>query len=790
MGLKEAWRALNAPNPQETVPRDLKGEIGYTGSKIFSGLPMDEYNPTLAFPQSVEIYDQMRRSDGQVAAILNAIKLPIRAADWHMAPAEDAKDKRLAEEIADFVTHNFLDGGMRFSWDDHVREALLMLDFGFSVFEKVYRMDTWRRRPVIMLDKYAPRVAPSIWRFPQNEKTGAIEAIQQLNVYTGELYDIPLNKVRLYTFQREGDDPVGISVLRPMYKPWYIKQALERITAVGVEKTLIGTAYATLPKGVSDKDRQNVLDALSAIRTSESNAITVPEGVVLAVLEGKSNAMNAVQYIEYHDVQMARSALAQFISLGTTLNASGGSYSLGQNMVGMFCQSLEAVAKYIAGEVQQDIAQLVEWNWGPDAPVPRLEHGTITVDSLSDRLQAIAALGNGHLLNPDESLEDYLRRQMGVPPIPEAALANQRSMPVTNYVPPIVPDTRLTPAQVAQIQQQQASIGTTQKGMLGAPAHGGPAQGAQPSPSAQKMSFEGDGIVWVDGVGAVQLAENHGQKPEVVSGAWPRDLTRFESAQHLRALDRAWKSHEAQWTHTLTQHQRAVVRELAAIATATLVAGSVAASLAAIHALTVPVGLQLQYQQAIQEQLTAAAQTGQTSVASELALLAPGVLDAAVTASIAQKAALLTAGQLERLLHAFQWGAVQQAERGATPDAIVRAGRASASQRIESQEIPVSGMVSIGEVLNQARDSTGEQLGVQGAQWCAVLDNRTCPLCAELDGKVMKVGTPAFDRFRPPAHYNCRCIRVFIGPTEPDVHFDWVNPSAALIKQYASFWRA
>lgn len=785
MSLKDAWRALRAPNAAETVPRDLKGEIGYSGSKIFAGLPMDEYNPELSFPQSTEVYDKMRRSDGQVAALLNAIKLPIRAADWHLAPAEDAKDKRLAEEIAAFITHNLLEGGMLFSWDDHVREALLMLDFGFSVFEKVYRMDTWRGRPVIMLDKYAPRVAPSIWRFPQNEQTGSIEAVQQINYYTGEIIDIPLNKVRLYTFQREGDDPVGISLLRPVYKHWYIKSALERITAVGVEKTLIGTPYATLPKGVSDKDRQNVLDALSAMRTSESNAITVPEGVVLAMLEGKTNPMNAVEYIEYHDTQMARSALASFIQLGTTLNASGGSYSLGQTMTGLFMQNLEAIAAYIAGEVQKDVAQLVEWNWGPDAPVPTLEHGTISVDSLSDRLQAIAALGAGHLLNPDESLEDYLRREMGVPPIPEAALANQRSMPVTNYVPPIVPDTRLTPAQIRQIQQQQASIGTSAKGMLGAPAHGGAPGGAQ------QMDATDPSTVWVDTVGAIQLAEfAKPNGPAVVQGAWPRALTRFESASHLKALDRAWKAHETQWTHSLTQHQRAVVRDLAALLTAELVAGSLEANLGAIHTLQVPVVAQLAYQQAIQQQLTQVAQTGQASVAAELGLVAPGVLDAAVLATIAHTASLLAQGQLERLLHAFQWGAVQQAERGGTPDAIVRAARAGATQRIESQEIPVSGMVSIGDVLNQARDTTGEQLGAQGAQWCAVLDQRTCPLCAALDGKVMKVGTPAFARFRPPLHWNCRCIRVFIGPTEPNVQFDWVNPDPALIEQYAGFIRA
>lgn len=783
--LGDAWKALRGVKTDPMVPPSLKGEIGYTGNLIFSGLPMDEYNPTLSFPESTHVYDEMRRSDGQVGAILNAMKLPIRAAEWYFEPDPDAQDKALAEAVAEFLTDNLLDGGMHYSWDDHLREALLMLDFGFSVFEKVYRIQDWHGKPLVWLDKYAPRIAPSIWRFPQDEQTGAIVAVQQLNVYTGEFYDIPLHRTRLYTFNREGDNPVGISALRQVYKPWYIKSALEKIIAIGVEKSLIGTPYATLPKGTSDADRQAVLNALTAARTSEDAGITIPEGVVLAVLEGKSNPINAIPFLEAQDTQMARSVLAQFLNLGTMASASGGSYALGNTMVGMFTQSLGAIAGYIQGEVQHDMDELVRWNFGPDAPKAKLQHGTISVDSLSDKLTAIAALGAGHLLNPDESLENSLRAMMGIEPLPEAALANQRSMPVTNYVPPIVPDTRLTPAQIRQIQQQQASIGTTQKGMMGAPAHG-PA----PGPTSHQMGWDDPHLVFLDGHGPVEWAEPS-PDPAVVAGAWPRALTPYESAEHLKALDTAWQRHEVQWTHQLRAQQRGIVRDVAAQMSAALTgAVGTEAALTAIQAVTIPVALQAQYQQTIQEQLTQVADTGQASVAAELgALVVPGLLDSAVLTSITQTAALLTQGQLTRLLHAMQWGAAQQAERGGTATTITQAARRAATDRIDGQEIPLSGMVSVGDILNQARDTTATQLGIQGAQWCAVLDRRTCPLCASLDGKVMRADTVAFARFRPPLHYNCRCVRVFIGPHEPAVRFTWVNPDPALVRQYAGFIR-
>ena len=46
-------------------------------------------------------------------------------------------------------------------------------------------------------------------------------------------------------------------------------------------------------------------------------------------------------------------------------------------------------------------------------------------------------------------------------------------------------------------------------------------------------------------------------------------------------------------------------------------------------------------------------------------------------------------------------------------------------------------------------------------EWVAVLDSRTCPICAPLDGKRWKKGTDA-DQW--PAHVNCRCQVVAVNP--------------------------
>lgn len=767
MGVKAAWKALRgvkADAPQ--APRSMSGEIGYTGNQIFSGLPLDEYNSDLAFPKSVDIYDQMRRSDGQIAAVLNAMKLPIRSAKWFIEPDDNAKDKKLAQQIADFIEYNLLEGGMRFSWDDHLREALLMLDFGFSVFEKVYRFDTYEGKPVIMLDKYAPRVAHSIWRFPQEEQSGSIVAVQQLNYYTGELYDIPLDKVRMYTYQREGENPVGISALRAAYKHWYIKDALYRIVAVGVEKGLIGTPYATLPKGTSEKDRQSVLDTLTAMRVAEEAGATFPEGVVVSILEGKSNAVNAMPFIEHMDTLIARSMMAQFINLGTMASASGGSYALGNTMVGMFVMGLESIAGYIKGEVQKDIEQLVEWNFGADAPVPKLKHGSITIDSISEKLSSIAQLGSGHLLNPDEALENAIRSMIGVPPITAQALDNQLVLPANRYEPEIVPDDKMTPKMIADAQAQQTQAKS-------------PGEVAGTTPV--KAADDHRGVTFADhpqsgsAGGSVQKLQN-GQRPP----------TQFEQQVDVKAMEAYWLAAEGAMLLELQHQMRKVASGLYQHMQSTLTGLSPHDAMHRVSEITV--GYVTPYVSAMLAQMERVAEHGMMTAGKELGSkdIEP-TLPPEVQSMFDAKAKTLASVQTGKLLNAAQLAALQSLQHGGSVEDAIAAAKEGGNQYIESYDLKLSANVTVGEALNIGRGAEARTKGIQGAQFCALLDDKTCPLCASLDGKVIRVDNPDFDIFRPPLHWNCRCFLIYIGSDQTHVTFTWETPDPTLVKHFGMF---
>lgn len=91
---------------------------------------------------------------------------------------------------------------------------------------------------------------------------------------------------------------------------------------------------------------------------------------------------------------------------------------------------------------------------------------------------------------------------------------------------------------------------------------------------------------------------------------------------------------------------------------------------------------------------------------------------------------------------------------------------------------------AVNEVSNRATLRTLEQNGdiIRGVEWVAVLDERTCPICARLDGTVWTLDDPA--RQQPPIHFQDRCALVpvlnyaAVGARNPrreprQVYFDW-----------------
>jgi len=83
------------------------------------------------------------------------------------------------------------------------------------------------------------------------------------------------------------------------------------------------------------------------------------------------------------------------------------------------------------------------------------------------------------------------------------------------------------------------------------------------------------------------------------------------------------------------------------------------------------------------------------------------------------------------------------------------------------------------DALNEARYNlfTDPTLGdyVEAMEYSAILDSRTTAICAHLDNKVFSKGSPNWEAYRPPNHYNCRSLLIAV--TENDVWKEDKDPT-------------
>ena len=76
-------------------------EIGYTQAVNYNWwLYEQETTPELIWPQSISVYDSMRRTDSQVGSVLRAVTYPLRRTPWRIDP-NGARD-----EVVEFVAND------------------------------------------------------------------------------------------------------------------------------------------------------------------------------------------------------------------------------------------------------------------------------------------------------------------------------------------------------------------------------------------------------------------------------------------------------------------------------------------------------------------------------------------------------------------------------------------------------------------------------------------------------------------------------------------------------------
>jgi phage gp29-like protein len=361
--------------------------------------------PELQPGMDLDIYERMVRTDSQVIAIMQAVKLPVLRTKWRIKPAGArpevvalvSSDLGLPVEGQDEDVISRSRG--RFSWAEHLEQALSTLEYGHAFFEQVYKLENGQYH----LRKLAPRPQNTITDI-EVARDGGLVGIRQQGCR------MSVRQLVAYRYRNSPGDWRGQSMLRPAYKNWLIKDKLIRVQAMVMERNGMGVPVYTA--GPEEEDLTKGQAMANEYRSGDSSGAALPFDAKLELKGVSGNLPDIGAVIQYHDEAIGRAALTHFLNLG---NAAG-SWALGTAFSDFFTMTLQTVAEKIADTANAHIIEdLVDLNFGADEPAPRLVFEEIGSRQVADA-GSLTALINSGVITPDATLETDTRYRLGLPP--------------------------------------------------------------------------------------------------------------------------------------------------------------------------------------------------------------------------------------------------------------------------------------------------------------------------------------------------------------------------------------
>src|SRR5437762_178980 len=148
----------------------------------------------------------MRYNSAVIGAMLFAIEMLIRQAEWRVEPTDprNAEDNAAAEFVENCREN------LDHPWNDFVVEIMSMLTFGWSLFEIIYQQ---REDGRYGWKKFGMRAQETLLRWIFSD-TGEPLAMVQLAPPKYQSTEIPLDRCLLFRTTTQKNNPEGLSVLR------------------------------------------------------------------------------------------------------------------------------------------------------------------------------------------------------------------------------------------------------------------------------------------------------------------------------------------------------------------------------------------------------------------------------------------------------------------------------------------------------------------------------------------------------------------------------------------------
>jgi hypothetical protein len=218
---------------------------------------------------------------------------------------------------------------------------------------------------------------------------------------------IPIQKLLVFTNDKEAGNMQGISVMRPMYKHYYYKDNLYKIDAIQKERHGIGIPIIKLPPNFSNDDKILADEMGRNLRTNEKAHIVLPPMWEVLMLDLQGNPVDAMASIAEHNKMMLHSVLGGFLE----------ARSEKPEETNLFMKATRYIAEIIRDVFNKyAIPELVDYNWKTVDTYPELRVRRIgeTVDWRTISFAVRNLIGAG-VIQPDDPLEAYFRDELDLP---------------------------------------------------------------------------------------------------------------------------------------------------------------------------------------------------------------------------------------------------------------------------------------------------------------------------------------------------------------------------------------
>ncbi len=382
-------------------------EHGTTWTEILSWMITEDYNSDLQFPQSITVFDEMRKSDATTIAVLRAIKNPLTSAKWQIQSWWEEKQDII---ISDFVKKNLFEN---IKFKNFLKESLGYLDFGFYYFEKNFKIVDW----MIEWKEFAPRVprAHDLWEIKWKPWRDWHPAWVTQEIFTTDededkdkkslkTLEIPWGKLILFTNDQEWNNYEWVSILRNAYKHYFYKDLAYKVSSIASERFGVWIPIAKVKGSISSTSKKKLKELLRNIRSNEQSYWIIPDDVEeLKIMTPEGTWVKDItkDIVDHHDMKIYDAILAWFLNLTTW---DWWSNALSKDQSSFFLRWLQGIADYRTENLNDHIKELVDLNFSNVENYPKLTVSDIWSISMDEIIKAITELNTAWLL--DITLDD------------------------------------------------------------------------------------------------------------------------------------------------------------------------------------------------------------------------------------------------------------------------------------------------------------------------------------------------------------------------------------------------